>query len=85
MDRSKIDVDEKGSLDKATVYAGLEDAGEGNYDTVRRSAQQLGSYLLCPSADQRKPICRSVRRSRRSTSTRPAGLSSRTGLRCVPP
>lgn len=35
---SKIDVDEKGSLDKATVYAGLEDAGEGNYDTVRRLA-----------------------------------------------
>lgn len=32
---SKIDVDEKGSLEKGTVYSGLEEAGEGNYDTVR--------------------------------------------------
>jgi len=33
---SKIDVDEKGSLDKASVIAGLEEAGEGNYDQVSR-------------------------------------------------
>ncbi|KAL7415132.1 calponin homology domain-containing protein [Mrakia frigida] len=38
---AKIDVDEKGSLDKASVIAGLEEAGEGNYDQIRETLKTV--------------------------------------------
>ncbi|CDZ98455.1 fimbrin-like potential actin filament bundling protein [Phaffia rhodozyma] len=38
---AKIDVDEKGSLDKAKVIAGLEESGEGSYDQIRETLKTV--------------------------------------------
>lgn len=77
-------MDEKGSLDKATVIARLEEAGEGNYDTVRSSPARRHR---APRAHLDIPVSRSrsERPSRPSTSTRAVAWSSRTGSQYVSP